>query len=295
MSQIGGGVLTRSSSKKVPRASGEDVAPSPSSSGGPSASSRTPLFPQPRFGGYTLPPGDLEDPFDDYFRNSPPSPSPLTRPSESSNSMCQTSFMTPAIGFPTVSDHSAPSSLLSVLTNMSPAQGKLHDPKDAPPAHEEHSSAPSIVQSPPEAPTIPFQIGIPGFPVTIPKDFDVLAAQSPADDEVLGACCSVSFDGEEEDFDASPSRQRAGRIPNDHKEAIDEGVRKIDAIIAKMHEKTGRTSENLLNHYLASKGFKRVGRSVWNQYQKYFAAFRVEERVACGNPTAKCKSLHFIL
>ncbi|KAH6893761.1 hypothetical protein BKA70DRAFT_1440295 [Coprinopsis sp. MPI-PUGE-AT-0042] len=305
MSQVGGGVTTRSSSRKAARDPDEDPSPPPPSSkkqrstarsqrvGASSVSGRLPPLPQPIFTGLGIPPKTPTSGFDnedDFFGPSIDSLSLGQGPSDClQNSPAQA---------PLSPSSSLQGSFLTVSGNLPPVsesvrEGQSHKKAASNSDHrQEHHPPPSFRQAgahPLQAiPEHPLLFSTPSFATTIPNDFDVAAAQAPADDEALGSRCNLSIDGDDEDFDASPSRQRAGRIPNDHKEVIDAGNQEIDAIFSRMQEEMGRTSENLLNHYLASKGFKRVGRSVWNQYQKYFSAFRVQERVACGNPSATC-------
>ncbi|KAH6902176.1 hypothetical protein BKA70DRAFT_1435334 [Coprinopsis sp. MPI-PUGE-AT-0042] len=305
MSQVGGGVTTRSSSRKAARDSDEDPSPPPESSkqqrsttrsqhvGAFSVSGRLPPLSQPVFTGLGIPPKTPATGFDnddDFFG---PSMNSLPLSQGPSDHLQHP----PAQTLPSTST-SLQGSYLAGLGNLPPVSKLVHEGRSQKRTasnaehRQEHHSPPSLRQAGanplPTIPEHPLLLSTPSFATNIPNNFDVVAAQAPTDDEVPGSRCDLSIDGDDEDFDASPSRQRAGRIPNEHKEAIDSGNQEIDAIFSRMQEETGRTSENLLNHYLASKGFKRVGRSVWNQYQKYFATFRVQERVAGGNPGATC-------
>ncbi|KAH6903731.1 hypothetical protein BKA70DRAFT_1433348 [Coprinopsis sp. MPI-PUGE-AT-0042] len=325
MSQVGGGVSTRSSARKAAVARAESpsspsaglqrsIANAQHSLATSSASSHTrrtspmppfpdlhlPPLPQPTFSAmHGLPKpaslniSDKEDFFGRSVSSSPPSRPPMT---------------TVIIGPPQAHAPGGYMSTEYALTGHPPFSANgggvnsaaFLPPRDAPVVQRKASpTAGSVGRS-----LTPIPVGgdaplIPSFfpllTTRIPKGFNTVAAQTPAHDEVVGSRCDFSFDGEEEDFDASPSRQRAGRIPNDHKEILDGGIREIDEIFLRMHKETGRTVTNLQNHYLASKGLKRTARSIWNQYQRYFAANRVQERAACGDENAECKDafLHF--
>ncbi|KAH6901158.1 hypothetical protein BKA70DRAFT_1437044 [Coprinopsis sp. MPI-PUGE-AT-0042] len=322
MSQLGGGVLTRSSVKKASRPP-EESKPSPSArlqcslarlqrGDAGSASARLPALAQPRFTGQdeaaetplSAPAVDDDDSFGQTIS------SPLTRMSSGITSHAPEKRLD-TVGYAKAFDSASLSSSALSTKQSQPKLSSLGHQHIAP-----HSCAPStpgstnrpLDQIPEDGelpslhpPFAPPPIGSPPLPhhpllaalhpfmnTHFPENFDILAAQAPADDEEDGSRCEVSIDGEDEDFDASPSHQRAGRIPNSHKSVIDQGNREIDEIFLRMHRETGRTVENLQNHYLASKGFKRVTPNLWNQYQRYFKKFRVQERIACGNPNAQC-------
>jgi hypothetical protein len=333
--QVGGGVSTRSATKKASRPTQEpEVEPSPSArlqrstsrakrSGASSSSGGVAGFPQPQFPNLaSLKPSAHGGTFldhDDFFGSSKVNPSfpPSSMPQPSGFSGAERGLDQ---NYGTLESSSRASSVSSLgRTPYSMAQPRAAStPRSL--AQSRNSISPRSVTPVQPLPQIPeervLDLRPPTLPPSpqpstdrsanhplllaalqpflnapIPENFDVVAAQAPANDEEEGSRCEVSIDGEDEDFDASPSRQRAGRIPSNHKSIIDEGSREIDQIFLRMHRETGRTIENLQNHYLASKGFKRVTRNFWNRYQKYFKKFRLQERIACGNPNAQCESL----
>ncbi|KAH6887232.1 hypothetical protein BKA70DRAFT_1236038 [Coprinopsis sp. MPI-PUGE-AT-0042] len=324
MSQVGGGVSTRSSARKAIQARAESplspivglqrsITNAQHSLATSSVSSHlrraSPMpqfpdlhlspFPQPMFSVTSGQPKeaslDLRDDEDFFGRGASPSP-----PS-------RTPLATVVLGPPVpAEEHAFTDDTHTGHPVVSPHEeggdGPIHVPPqnvNAPVLQRKASPVTGIGGPLPPIPEGGDVILIPSFfPLLasrIPEGFNTLAAQTPAHDEVIGSRCDYSFDGEEEDFDASPSRQRAGRIPNDHKEIIDSGIGEIDEIFLRMHKETGRTVTNLQNHYLASKGLKRTTRSIWNKYQRYFSANRVQERAACGDENAECKDafLHF--
>ncbi|KAH6907825.1 hypothetical protein BKA70DRAFT_1427658 [Coprinopsis sp. MPI-PUGE-AT-0042] len=308
-SQIGGGVTTRSSARKVQKPPEQDNTPTPTArmqrsvsraqqaaASGSASSCRT-ISPSPtrRLSPSANPKlarlpealGDDTDADDDddFFGPQNRNRVPLSQPRfGAAHGALETSNPATSVsnGPPNHPKNNGPVPLSASTGGHLPPGNCAGDESLAPTHNLRHtsSSLPSFLHP---------------LPTSIPEGFDTIAAGLPAPDEETGSQCKYSIDGDEEDFDASPSRQRAGRIPQDHKEIFDSGFEEIDAIFSRIQAATGRTIENVHNHYLATKGLTRAKRNTWNKYQRYFAKFRVEERIACGNPFAECAEafLHF--
>ncbi|KAH6883687.1 hypothetical protein BKA70DRAFT_1446691 [Coprinopsis sp. MPI-PUGE-AT-0042] len=298
-SQVGGGVSTRSSARKALALARPGTPPTPSAGlqrsiskaqhalAGDSASShirrvlpmpqfpdlRLPHPPQPKLSGDSETPqnppefnGSNNDNDDDFFRSDR---TPLSQPRLAHYSLVTPQAHPPADA--TLNDGSL--ARLHASSEHASGDDPLHSHRDITDGKGKARALPAVPEEE-DDPLIPSFF--PLLAAKIPKGFNTLAAQAPAQDEVEGSRCDFSFDGDEEEFDTSPSP-------------------KSTTFFLRMHKATGRTVSNLRNHYLASKGLKRATRSIWNKYQWYFAANRVQERAACGNENAECKEvfLHF--
>ncbi|KAH6890087.1 hypothetical protein BKA70DRAFT_1540375 [Coprinopsis sp. MPI-PUGE-AT-0042] len=320
MSQIGGGVSTRSSARKALKTSGErlptptaglqrSIAKAQQALASDSASSRLqqpsptlqfdeprlPLPPQPNFSVMMEAPKALDShhnpDHDDFWGLG--STSPLSQPPSERSLLFPPQAQDGSSAHPSLTSASGQ----RMHTAAAQASGGEHLLDRTPPSTRFEGQSLATIPESGEAPLVPplvppfFQL----LAAPIPKGFDTVAAQTPASDEDVGSRCTSALMATRRTLTLAPSRQRAGRIPKDHRTVLDGGFREIDEIFLRMHKATGRTVDNLRNHFLASKGFKRTARSIWNQYQRYFAANRVAERAACGNESAGCNEafLHF--
>ena len=71
---------------------------------------------------------------------------------------------------------------------------------------------------------------------------------------------------------------------------IEEFKTKMDGMVAKYSQMSGRTESNLVLLWGSGRGYTRLHRSSWNKYQIHFACNRVSERARIKDAEADCES-----